>query len=73
MRRKIRNKTKRIRKIVISRGGIQLCAVGLLVGSLVLAISCTIRHKILPTTIDVNSMEYITDSIDSLELWENLQ
>ena len=65
MRRKKYKRIKKVRKIVVSRGGIQLCLIMALCSCYVLSISCTLKHKILPTTIDVNSIEVVTDSIDS--------
>lgn len=53
---------------LVSRGGIQLAIVAMAVLS-----SCTFKLRLLPTTIDVNSLEYVTDSIDTIELWENLK
>lgn len=65
MRRKKYKRIKKVRKIVVSRGGIQLCIIMALCVGYVLSISCTIKHKLLPTTIDINSIEVVTDSIDS--------
>ena len=60
-RKRFKNRGKKFSKYYrVSRGGIQL-SVALVIGFCVY--SCTLKHKILPTSIDVNSIEVITDSI----------
>lgn len=69
-KRKKKNFGRKSRKILISRGGIQLVLACALVSATML--SCVLKHKILPTTIDVNSIEYVTDSLDTFEVWQEL-
>ena len=69
MRRRKRKNPKKIRKIVVSRGGIQLVVAFAIGSCLAGAHACTIKHKLLPTTISVDSMEIVSDSIDSSDLF----
>lgn len=56
-RKRVKTGHKRTKFYTLARGGIQLAIVGVLLAS------CTIRLKLLPTSIDVNSVEVVTDSI----------
>ena len=61
-RKRFRKKSghKRTRYYTLARGGIQLSLLAFFVG---VAVSCTLKHKLLPTSIDVNTIEIVTDSI----------
>jgi len=52
---------KRTKFYTLARGGIQLAIIGFVLAS------CTITHRLLPTTIDVNSVEVVTDSISPMD------
>lgn len=49
----------------VSRGGIQLCLAAFVLG--VMSWSCTIRHKLLPAEIEINSIEVVTDSLSETD------
>lgn len=56
-RKRVKAGHKRTKFYTLARGGIQLA-----IACFIFA-SCTITHRLLPTTIDVNSVEVVTDSI----------